>query len=323
MKAPQKQEAPEQNPDVAGRRKGRRILIACSAVLGLATAGAAVWRGMDGRNLMDSATVAVEDQARAALAAFLKADNPAAKVRWVLSGESVLPQVEAYYAGRESEVYDPAAFQQVEAPAGLGARGVVVFELPRGRGLTPVVACMSRNASGQWCVDWDLWRQSAEGQFRDFVARPAEGEHTLRLKMTNQGAIEGGFKVSVEDPFDAAPPMVFDVTRPDLAAVFSRDLPPGSVKIATLQLVWLNDGLTGTLQSQIRRHVCWGFHGLDGVEAGEIPHPRAGKYRIFPEQDALTESLDEAVGAALLTTSGTVPEKAMPAAEPPAVAAKP
>lgn len=323
MKDLQNQEAPEQNPDVAGCRKGRRILIAYSAVLGLATAGVAVWRGMNGRNPMDSATVAVEDQARAALAAFLKADNPAARVRWVLTGESVLPQMEAYHAGRESEVYDPAAFQQVEAPVGLGARGVVVFELPRGRGLTPVVACMSRNASGQWCVDWDLWRQSAEGQFRDFVFRPVEGEQTLRVKLTNLGLTGGGVKISVEDPFDTAPPIVFEVTRPDLAAVFLRDLPAGSVRTATLQLVWLNDGLTGTLQSQIRRHVCWGFHGLDGVAAGEIPHPRAGKYRVFPEQDALNESVNEAVGAALLTTSGTVPEKAMPVAEPPAVAAKP
>ena len=260
-------------PAAPVRRSWQRIAIASgiAAALGVATLF------LPGMPFTGNKTVNARDEAlqgaRQTLASFLASERPEDRAAWVTNGNSLLPLMQAYYAGREAEELKAEAFQPVDWKFDGENTSVLALELQRERGLPPVIACFRSSENGQWLMDWDVWTQSSDGQLRDFIQHPAEGERTLRVRLTSSARMDDCMKVEVTDAFGGSGKISFDIQRPDLAALYSRDLPAGKTRTATVQLVWLNDGLTGTLQPTLRRHVCWGFDGLDGVvpPAPEIP----------------------------------------------------
>jgi hypothetical protein len=136
-------------------------------------------------------------------------------------------------------------------------------------------------------------------------------------------------KLEVSDPFNAGSNLALDVTRPDLTALYLADLPAGTSRTATIQFVWLIDGLTGTLQPVLRRHICWGFQDLDGVEAAEREPARARKHHQplpkavpadSPEPAIL--AVNPAIEAAVQTTVLTTGTGAVLPKEPRTVPAK-
>src|SRR5204862_6749314 len=127
---------------------------------------------------------------------------------------------------------------------------------------SPIVACFKRSDAVDWRLGWEIWPQTPDYQSRNSPNRPAEGEHSRRARLARHCS-GTGMKVSVTDPFDTAQTMECDISRPELLALYNRDLPETGTRTATVQLVWLNDSLTGTLTPALRRHVCWGYPGLD------------------------------------------------------------
>jgi len=311
-------------PPPPPRRKLRRVLLAGLSVLTLAAAGvAAHFGGLF--SPAQSAGVAVDasrEDARIVLAAFLAAQTPAERAARVIDGDKLLPFMEAWYAAREGEKFSADAF----APPDWSFSDslLTALEMPRGRGLPPVVACFKRNGEGQWLMDWEIWAQSLDGLFRRFIYKPAEGEHTLRARLARSGSGDS-MTVTVSDPFDAQQSIAFDITRPDLKALYERDLPESGTRTATVQLVWLNDSLTGTLQPSLRRHVCWGYPGLDGKEPEEVIINMPSKHRPPPGVPAVPPASPAVLAAApaiqaavetslTAPTSGALPPRETPAA---------
>jgi hypothetical protein len=305
-------------PATPRRPKRLRLLIACGAlVFAAGTALTLLWPRLtkpsqaDAGLTMEQARV----EARRTLVSFLSATTVEQRAQWVIGGQEALPLMQAYYAGREVETLAAEGFQPVSWDFSQEAPDRVAFELARGRSLSTAVACLKKDGSGRWLMDWEIWTQSLDGRFRDFIARPAEGEHTLRVRLTSLAGSEEGVKLEVADPFNAGNRLTFDVIRPDLTALYLADLPAGVCRTATVQLVWLNDGLTGTLQAALRRHICWGFQNIDGVEAAEREPARARKHHPPMPESSRSEvavagpvaPIVEAVETALTTASSADP----------------
>jgi hypothetical protein len=276
------------------------MVLICAA-LAVAAATALTFTLLHLRSAPTDAVVAAEQarvEARRSLAAFLHASTVEQRAGWVIGGDQVLPLMQAYYAGRELVPLSADDFQPASWSFNTDAPDLIALELPRGRALPTVVACMRKGESGRWLMDWDVWTQSLDGGFREFVTRPAEGEHTLRVRLTSAAASPDEVKLEVADPFNTGSTMMLDTTRADLTALYCADLPTGATKTATVQFVWLNDPLTGTLQPVLRRHICWGFQELDGVEAAEREPARARKHH--PPMPAPTGKADLAVTAPIV-----------------------
>ncbi len=314
-------------PDVAAdpapfRKKRRRLLLICG-VLAFA-AGTVLTLTLPRHSTATGSAMSAEqarEEARRSLAAFLAAPTVEQRAEWVLGGSRLLPLMQAYYAGRETEPLAAGDFQPASWRFNSVSPDMLALELPRGRSLSTVVACMKNAGSGHWMIDWDIWAQSLDGRFRDFVTRPAEGEHTLRVRLTSASASPDEVKLEVADPFTVGSTLTLETTRPDLTALYCADLPAGATRTATVQLVWLNDPLTGTLQPALRRHVCWGFQDLDGVEAAEREPARARKHHppmpeTIPGDPPLLPLVQAAVKTTLSGPSGgtskTAEDKAPP-----------
>ncbi len=264
---------PAAEPTAPVRPRWQRIALASGIAAALGLAAVSLPRGwFTGSSTVNAADEALQ-AARQTLTSFLASERPEDRAAWVNNGNSLLPLMQAYYAGREVEDLKADAFQPVDWKFEGENTSLLALELHRERGLPPVIACFRASGNGQWLMDWDVWTQSSDGQLRDFIQRPVEGEHTMRVRLTSSAGMDDSMRVEVTDALGGSGKISFDIQRPDLAALYSRDLPVGRTRTATVQLVWLNDGLTGTLQPALRRHVCWGFDGLDGVvpPAPEIP----------------------------------------------------
>lgn len=308
------------------RRKLRRALIAGVSVLTLAAIGTVAHFGFPAADeTVTDAAAAARETARKSLAAFLAAPTPEARAAIVINGDKLLPLMQAWYAARDTDTLSAADFR---APAWTLADSpphLTALELPRLRGLPPVVACFKRSSAGEWLLDWEIWTQSLDGEFRNFIHKPAEGEHTLRARLTRAGTGDH-MAVTIADPFDAMQTISFDITRPDLQALYHRDLPETSSRTATVQLVWLNDSLTGTLQPSLRRHLCWGYPGLDGREPDELVLHMRSKHRPPPGTPAVPPPapavlaaapiIEDAVALALAPTSGALPPRTPQTAPP-------
>ena len=282
------------SPTAPHGRKRRRALpvLVTAAVI---AASLIVWSHRSNPGATDSAAARDREEAGRTLAAFLAAGNAEERAGMVIGGSEMLPVMQAYYAGRELDPVPAGAFQPAEWSFDLRSSDLVALQLPRERGLTPVVACFRKDTAGQWLLDWDVWRQSMDGQFRDFMLHPAEGQHTMRVRLTHAPSSDGALSLEVSDPFSVETTLSLNITREDLAALYARDLPEGASRTATVQLVWLNDSLTGTLQAVLRRHVCWGYAELDGVEPTEVISNRVNPHRPppAPAQETSAVSADD------------------------------
>ena len=308
---------PAAAPTAPVRPRWKRLALAS----GIAAALGVVALFLPGELFTGKQTVNARDEAlrgaRVTLASFLASERPEDRAAWVSNGSSLLPFMQAYYAGRELEDLKADAFQPVDWKFDGENTSLLALELQRERGLPPVIACFRASENGQWRMDWDVWTQSSDGQLRDFIQHPAEGERTLRVRLTSSAGMDDSLKVEVTDAFGGSGKMTFDIQRPDLAALYSRDLPAGKTRTATVQLVWLNDGLTGTLQPALRRHVCWGFDGLDGVvpPAPEIPsrapqrppRPTTEPAEADDSATAIVQSGLRPTGAGTFTVIATTP----------------
>ncbi len=294
MNQPNSHPAPPAVPK--SRRKLHRIWCTGFAVLGLAGAGlVAHYSGMLAGPVSSAGTAAqAREDARLALAAFLGSRTPAERAARVIDGDKLLPFMEAWYAAHEDDQLSADRF--VAPDWSFEDASLTALELPRGRGLPPVVACF-KQAGGKWLLDWEIWAQSLDGLFRRFIYKPAEGEHTLRARLARSGSGDD-MTLTVTDPFDSRQSIALDITRPDLRALYARDLPVTGNRTATVQLVWLNDSLTGTLQPSLRRHLCWGFPGLDGKEADHVEVNLPSKHRPPPGVPAVPAAPAAALAAA-------------------------
>ena len=297
----------ESSAPVPPRAKSRRLLLTALSIVTLAAGGTAAWYGFSHRagSSESAAADTARDEARETLAAFLGASSAESRSAHVLSGETLLPLMQAWYAAHETEPLTVDAFRTPEWNFDAPSSDLIALECPRDRGRSPVVACFKKTAEGDWKLDWEIWTQSLDGEFRNFINKPREGEHTLRARLA-RNKTGGGMKVTVADPFDASQSMEFDITRKDLVALYSRDLPEVGFRTATVQLVWLNDALTGTLTPSLRRHVCWGYPGLDGREPEQLVINMTSKHRPPPgvaanppEALAAGTKIDAAVKTAL------------------------
>ncbi|HWB06908.1 MAG TPA: hypothetical protein VG796_28040 [Verrucomicrobiales bacterium] len=320
-------------PDITGSvalPRKRRWRVACVAGAAIVAAVVLVLVLQHFRSAgTDSSPTPEQDRAaaRQVLSDFLAASTAEQRAECVIGGDQLLPLMQAYYAGREVEPLSAGDFQPASWSFDTKDRGLLAFELPRGRSLPTVVACLKKSDTGQWLMDWDVWTQTLDGRFRDFINRPAEGQHTLRVRLTSTAASPDEVKLQVADPFNTASSMTFEVTRADLTALYCADLPAGVTRTATVQLVWLNDSLTGTLQPVLRRHVCWGFQDLDGVEAAEREPARARKHHQPVERPAeplVVRVTDSAVETAIISSSAPIlqPEPKPPALEPKTVSTR-
>jgi hypothetical protein len=299
-------EAP--SPD-SPRRKSRRFLSVAVAGVVLAVLGTMAYLGFrsDSTETGPSAS-ASRQQAKEALAAFLSATSPEGRAAHVISGDRLLPLMQAWYASHENESLSAEAFQEPGWTFSNPSESLFALECRRGRGLPPVVACFTKSDTGVWLLDWEIWTQTLDSQFRKFINRPAEGEHILRARLarSNSGP---EMSLTLTDPFDVDQTLSFDITRPDLLALYNRDLPEAGSRTATVQLVWLNNPLTGTLTPDLRRHVCWGFPGLDGKEPEMIEinlpskhRPPPGTPAVAPSILATARQMDAAVKTAIAPT---------------------
>jgi hypothetical protein len=307
------------------RRWSMRTLIVCGALLLAAGAGITftLLRLSSGRAVVEVSREQAQAEARRALSAFLAASTPEQRAEMVIGGDRMLPLMQAYYAGRELDTVAAADFQPASWSFSKDSPDMVALELPRGRALSTVVACMKKT-DGRWLMDWDIWTQTMGGRFREFLIRPAEGEHTLRVRLTSSAVSPDEVKLDVADPFNTGSTLTLETTRPDLTALYLADLPAGTTRTATVQLVWLNDSLTGTLQAVLRRHVCWGFQGLDGVEAAEREPARARKHHPpMPAPADKNLAVNSATGTVVeIAVESAVDSTALsgaPAPSPPAV----
>ncbi len=313
--------APVQNaPAPAPRKgKGRLLLVLGSAVL--IGGGAFALRGRFAAAPADAAELAAarQQELQQALTAFLGASSVEERASRVIGGEHILPLMQAYYTGREQEQLDAGQFVSTDSGMASPDGNLGALQLTRSRGLTPVTACFRKAAGGNWLLDWDIWKQSLDGQFRAFTNQPAEGQYELRVKMTRVADDTESLKVSLSDAFSTGNTMSFDITREDLRALYSRDLPMGATRTATVQLVWLNDGLTGTLSPVLRRHVAWGYLGLDGtVPEPAVPNRIRDEHHLPPQPSlepavlASKPAADHAVEATLVSNSTAAPRPSRP-----------
>ena len=280
------------------RRKWRRLLIAGLTVLTLAALGivARFSQPSTGQQGADNPALA-RQEARAALAAFLAAATTEDRATRVMDGDKLLPLMQAHYTAREATTLSADDFRDPSWTFSAPAPGLIALECPRDRGLPPVVACFKKCDGGPWLLDWEIWTQSLAGEFRNFIHKPSEGEHTLRARLTRTGSGED-MTITVADPFDTAQTINFDRLRPDLRLLYERDLPAAGTRTATIQLVWLNDSLTGTLTPALRRHLCWGFPGLDGQEPAPVEVNLPSRHRPPPGIPAVPQTPPPAVLAA-------------------------
>ena len=320
------QSTPQGPAPQAPRRKSRRILLIAASVLTLAATGTTAWFSFAGRGDSrdkpgDITAAAARMEARKVLAAFLAASSAENRASHVIAGEKLLPLMQAWYSSHETESLTLDAFQEPGWTFNSPGSGLVALECPRDRGRSPIVACFKRSDSGEWQMDWEIWTQTLDGQFRSFINRPAEGEHTLRARLTRSQS-DNGMKITVADPFDMAQSLEFDITRADLQALYKRDLPEAGGRTATVQLVWLNDPLSGTLSPSLRRHICWGYPGLDGHEPEAVVvnmvsknRPPAGVSPVPPPAVlATSKKIDTAVKTALApATTGAMKTPPAPA----------
>jgi hypothetical protein len=264
-------------PAPAPRR--RRLLLHAA---GVAAAGLALLLALPRPHEVSpdatSSAELIREEARRGLSAFLAASTPEQRAECVVDGERLLPLMEAYYAGREVDPLAAGDFQPASWSFNTESPDRTALELPRGRSLPAVMACMKKAGSGRWLVDWEIWTQSLDGRFREFLTRPSEGASTLRVRLTAASVSQEQVKLEVSDPFTTGSSLALETPRADLVALFSADLPEGTTRTATVQLVWLNDSLSGTLRPVLRRHICWGFQGLDGIEAIEREPARARRH---------------------------------------------
>lgn len=265
------------------RRKPLRLIVTAVSALTLAAVGTVAHFGFQGRDAgaVTASGAVARQEARQALSAFLAAPSAETRSNHVIAGDKLLPLMQAWYASHEMEALSVEAFQDPGWIFSSPSADLVALEYPRDRGRSPVVACFKKSDTGAWLMDWEIWTQSLDGQFRNFINRPAEGEQTLRARLARNHS-GTGMKITVADPFDAAQVMEFDISRTDLLALYKRDLPETGSRTATVQLVWLNDSLTGTLTPSLRRHVCWGYPGLDGQEPEEVVINMVSKNRPPP-----------------------------------------
>lgn len=258
--------------------------------------------------------------ARATLAAFLAAGSTEERAALVIEGDKLLPLMQAWEASREAPALSAADFLAPSWTFNSQSSDLTALELPRDRGLPPIAACFKNAGQGKWLLDWEIWTQSLDGGFRNFIHRPAEGEQTLRARLTRSGTGDD-MTVTVSDPFDARDTLTFDITRPDLRLLYSRDLPETGTRTATVQLVWLNDALSGTLKPDLRRHVCWGFPGLDGQSAEAVEVNFASKHRPPPGTPATPEAPE--APAAVLAAAPVIEAAIATALTPPTAGALP
>jgi hypothetical protein len=245
-------------------RRQRSLALIVASVMALAGATFVLVRHQHrGADRALEATARANAMARKILAAFLAARTPEERAEYVLDGERLLPVMQAYYAGREVEPLAADEFRPPSWQFNAGGQGLVALELPRPRGLSTVAACFKETAPNRWLMDWDLWTQSIEARFRNFVRRAAEGEYTMHVRLTASEPGASSVKLQVADPFNPAESLNVTVTRSDLVGLYTAALPKGRSRTATVQLVWLNDSLTGTLVPGLQRHICWGFRGFD------------------------------------------------------------
>lgn len=310
-------------PQAPPPRKSRRFFLTGISALVVAAAGlVAHYGGYYTGPVLSRTAAETREDARLALAGFLASQTPAERAARVINGDKLLPFLEAWYAARETE--SMSADQFTTPGWSFDDTTLTALELPRGRGLPPVVACFKRDDAGQWLLDWEIWAQSLDGLFRRFIYKPAEGEQTLRARLARSGTGEN-LTLTVSDPFDARQSIAFDINRPDLKALYERDLPDSGTRTATVQLVWLNDSLTGTLQPSLRRHLCWGYPGLDGREPEEVVINMPSKHRpplgvpavpaISPAVLAAAPAIQTAVETSLSNpTAGALPARESPGA---------
>ena len=250
-------------PAVPDRKRERRALVAASVIALAGSILVLVQHQQRGADRALEATARANSMARQILAAFLAARTPEERATFVRDGERLLPVMQAYYAGREVESFSADDFQPPPWEFNTGGTGLVALEFPRSRGLSTVVACFKETSPGQWFIDWDVWIQTVDARFRDFIRRASEGEYPMHVRLTTSEVSASGIKMEIADPFNPSERMKFEITRKDLVEFYSATLPKGQSRTATVELVWLNDSRTGTLLPIIRRHICWGFRGLD------------------------------------------------------------
>ena len=244
----------------------RRRLVPILAGAAVLTAGG-IWLGgrqapAAGGGICSVVTADGRDHAAAAaLQGFLSSSTAAERAAFIIDAERLLPEMESYYAGMDPEPIAAADFKPMGYKFEQGSE-IVAFKAERTRGLPAVVACV-KNFSGRWLLDWELYRQTEDGLADTAMSTPAEGTHTLRVHITRQTPAGKPLVLTVADPFENRT-ITLPVSRPDLLALYAADLPVGS-RHATIEFAWLNDSTTGRLEPQIRRHVCWGFSGLDDV----------------------------------------------------------
>jgi len=255
-------------PAVSVSRK-RRLALSVASVIALIASTISIMRQPQGSfDAALEATARAQAMAREILTLFLAAETPEERAAFVIEGDRLLPIMQAYYAGREVDRLTADDFQPPSWQFNQAGTGLIALELPRPRGLSTVAACFKEVEPGRWLMDWDLWAQSLDARFRNFIASAAEGEYTLHVRLTSSDVCDTNVTLEVADPFNASESLTFAVTRPDLVALYTADLPKGRSRTATVQLVWVKESLSGTLQPVLGKHICWGFRGLD-----ECPHP--------------------------------------------------
>ncbi len=280
-------------------RKTRVILAATLTGIAVLTVGSALFfRSTPQKQFVTlippgaPAADASVQKARETLHTFLCATTAADRSACVMDAERLQPVMQAYYAGTDPEPISIADFQPLDWRFESGNK-VTVLKAERTRGLPPIIACV-KNCSGRWLLDWEMWQQTEDGTFHETTSQRKEGEKILRVRMTRMSPPGSPLVLVLADPFENHT-MTLPVNQPDLVSLYDAGLPSGS-RHATIRFAWLNDARTGTVEPQIRQHICWGFDKLDDVQQ-QAP---ATVPQIVPAPAALAQNPAPATAAPVI-----------------------
>ena len=306
--------SPEPQPPAPARlsqwiSRGRRALLplGLATAVGLsATTGVLILRNQPWKRLAflrgtPAATrPPTNEELKQHVGAFVHANGWSAKRAFILDASRLETRGRAYYVGRDPDSLNLADFQPCPLPGVASKSGVIALRSER-PGHRPVVAAFGPS-NGGWKLDWELFTQTYDQSFPQFLAAPAFPIRTFRAQVQrvfDSPAPEKTLALAVSDPFDEGQRVVVHLPMgTPIAADVTKGLPDTRQRPATVEMSWARPTPDGDWVPVLQRLVCWGWNGLTGRPDPGTPAPEANQRFTLPSAPPLASAPPAAESAA-------------------------
>lgn len=238
------------------------------------------------------------------LDAFVRANGWPAKRAFILDPERLEARAREYCQGRDPDTLTTADFQTWSTPGASPKSGVLALRAER-PGHRPIIAAFGPTKQG-WKLDWELFTQTYDESFPQFLANPAFPIRTFRAKVQrvfDPPAPENALALAVSDPLDAGQRVVVHLPMgTPIATDVTRGLPDTRERPATVELCWARPTPDGEWVPMLQRLVCWGWNGLTGRPEPGIPAADANERFTLPSAPPLASAPPAAESIAAATT---------------------